>query len=77
MNIYRWYSDALCIGGITCARHIADAEKQAFDYLKHKFPWNEESIMERGYEDIRLDVWSITDDDDYDTEHPLTVATSY
>lgn len=77
MNVYRWYTDVLCIGGITCARNIEDATAQAFDYLKHKFPWNEESIRELGYEDICLDVWPITDDDDYDTKHPMTVATHY
>lgn len=77
MNVYKWYSDALHVGGITCAKYADVAKEQAFGYLKNKFPWREEWLHERGYEDIALDVWPITDDDDYDTKHPLTVATHY
>ena len=77
MNVYKWYSDALCIGGITCARGIETAKEQAFDYLKNVFPWDEDKLRDKGYNDIKLDVWPITEDDDYDTKHPLTVATHY
>ena len=77
MNIYRWYSEALHIGGITCARTIESATKQAEGYLKDVFPWDAEELYEKGYEDIALDVWPITDDDDYCTKHPMTIVTSY
>ena len=77
MNIYRWYSEALHIGGITYAKHADIAREQAFGYLKDIFPWDDEEIRDKGYEDIKLLVWSITEDCDYDTKHPMTVATSY
>jgi hypothetical protein len=77
MNVYRWYSEALNIGGITCANHVDIAREQAFNYLKDKFPWDKEALLARGYSDIALIIWPITDDDDYDTKHPLTVATHY
>ena len=77
MNVYRWYSHALCIGGITCAKHIDTAKEQALSYLKDVFPWNDEEIHNKGYKDIKLQVWPITEDCDYDTKHPMTVATSY
>ena len=77
MNVYRWYSEALHIGGITCAKHTDIAREQALGYLKDKFPWSEVDLRDGGYEDIALDVWPITEDCDYDTKHPMTVATSY
>ena len=77
MNIYRWYSDALCIGGITCAKNTDIAKEQALGYLKDKFPWDDEELHDKGYEDIALDVWPMVEDDDYDAKHPMTVATSY
>ena len=77
MNVYRWYSEALHIGGITCAKYTKTAREQVIGYLKDKFPWDEEWLRDMGYEDIALDVWPITDDDDYDTKHPMTIATHY
>jgi hypothetical protein len=77
MNVYRWYSEALHIGGITCAKYADIAKEQALDYLKDMFPWDDEELHEKGYEDIELQVWPITEDCDYDTKHPMTVATHY
>lgn len=77
MNVYRWYSKALSIGGITCAKYTETAREQAFGYLKDVFPWDAEDLRDRGYEDVELLVWPITEDCDYDTKHPMTVATSY
>ena len=77
MNVYRWYSYALCIGGITCAKHTEIAIDQAFGYLKDKFCWDEEELHNNGYEDIALRVWPITEDFDYSKDHPMTVATHY
>ena len=77
MNVYRWYSEALHIGGITCAKHVDIAREQVFGYLKDVFPWDAEDLRDRGYEDVELLVWPITEDCDYDTKHPMTVATNY
>ena len=77
MNVYRWYSEALCIGGITCANCTNVAKEQALCYLKDAFPWDNEELKEKGYDDIELLVWPITEDCDYDAKHPMTVATSY
>ena len=77
MNVYRWYSEALHIGGITCAKTKEIATRQAEDYLKDIFPWDNEELRSRGYENVELQVWPITEDCDYDTRHPMTVATHY
>ncbi len=77
MNIYRWYSHALCIGGITYAKYAETAREQALDYLQDLFPWDEEELHDKGYDDIELQVWPITEDCDYDKKHPMTVATHY
>lgn len=77
MNIYRWYSNALHIGGITCAKSTHIAAEQALGYLKDVFPWDAEELYDKGYTHIELQVWPITEDCDYDTKHPMTVATHY
>ena len=77
MNVYRWYTEALGMGGITCAQTKEVAAQQAEDYLRDIFPWDNEELYYRGYEDIELQVWPITEDSDYDTKHPMTVATHY
>lgn len=77
MNIYRWYSEALHIGGVTGAKSLEIAREQALGYLEDIFPWDAKEIRDKGYENIELKVWPITEDCDYDTKHPMTVATSY
>ena len=77
MNVYRWFTEALHIGGVTCAKTIEIAKKQAEDYLKDVFPWDNERLHDFGYEDLELQVWPITEDVDYSNKHPLTVATHY
>ena len=77
MNIYKWYTEALNIGGITCANCEEVAINQAMDYIRDVFPWNDERLRDQGYNNIELQVWPITEDCDYDKKHPMTVATSY
>lgn len=77
MNVYRWYTEALHISGVTCARTTEIAKEQAEDYLREVFPWNADELYDRGYIDLELQVWPITEDNDYCSKHPMTVATNY
>ena len=77
MNVYRWYTEALHISGVTCARTMEIAKEQAEDYLREVFPWDADELYDRGYINLELQVWPITEDDDYCSKHPLTIATQY
>ena len=77
MNVYRWYTEALCVSGTTCARNIDIAKDQILGYLKKVFPWKDEDLHKKGYEDIELQIWSIEEDEAYSSNHPLTIATNY
>ncbi len=77
MNIYVWYTEALCISGITCAETKELAAKQAEDYLSEMFPWDEDELSNRGYTNLELCVWPIEEDETYRNKYPTTIAMNY
>lgn len=77
MNIYRWYTEALCVSGVTCAETKELATKQVNDYLVEVFPWDADELYDNGYIDLELQVWPIEEDDIYCKQYPMTIATSY
>ena len=78
MKLYRWYSEAICMGGVTAAPNEAtkeDATAEVENYIVNTF--DDMKFAPQNIEDLKIVVWPIEEDDDYNEWYPLTIATHY
>ena len=74
MKIYRWYSEALNMSGVTVANHNATTEDIVAEvecYIDNTFD------AANKCEDLLTSVWPIKEDDDYNELCETTIAVSY
>lgn len=60
-HIYRFYSEAVGIGGIAIAYTEEETAEQVASFIKQKTQSNAEDIQ----------VWPLADDNDFDAKHDL------
>ena len=70
-NIWRFFDNTHCVGGIV----YAESEAKAI-YLTEKYLVGHFSDI-TNIESLDICVWKIANDDDYDKRFPNAVATSY
>jgi protoporphyrinogen oxidase len=70
-NIWRFFDNTHCIGGVVFAR----SEEEAIDNTKHYLVKHFTDITNEDILDVC--VWKITYDDEYDKDFPYAVATNY
>ena len=78
MKIYRWYAEAIHMGGVTAAPNGAtedDVISEINNYIINTF--NDMKFAPQNIEDIRISAWPIEEDDDYNEWYPTTLATHY
>lgn len=78
MKIYRWYSDALGMSGVTAACDCATKEDVIMEveaYIDNTF--DDTKMAPQFIDDLAISVWSIEDDDDYNDMFSTTLAISY
>ena len=70
-NIWRFFDNAHCVGGVVFAKSECDAIDRTKEYLIGHFTdiTSEESLD--------VCVWQIEYDDDYNKQFPYAIATSY
>lgn len=78
MKIYRWYSEALGMSGVTAACDSATKEDVVAEveaYIDNTF--DDTKMAPQFVDDLMISVWPIEDDDDYNEICPTTLAISY
>ena len=80
MKIYRWYAEKIGMGGLTA--HTPGTSNQeiietVYNYIIDSFDDMKFSPQQYTVEELRIDVWPIDMDDDYNVCYPNTVATHY
>lgn len=78
MKIYRWYSEALNMSGITAAPHNAEKEDVIAEveaYIDNTF--DDTKLAPQFVDDLLISVWPIEEDDDFNDICPTTIAVSY
>lgn len=78
MKFYRWYSEEICMGGVTASPNGANQEDivaEVENYIINTF--NDMKFAPQNIEDLRITIWPIEEDDDYNEWYPTTIATHY
>ena len=78
MKIYRWYAEAINMGGITAAPDGAtqeDMKAEIDNYIVNTF--NDMKFAPQYIDDLKISVWPIEEDDDFNDWYPTTIAISY
>lgn len=75
MKIYRWYSDAICMGGVVAVHNgqVDGIKQRVFAYITKTF----QDVQLICADDMDLRIWPIEEDMDYNKQCPGVVATSY
>mgnify|MGYP003296945237 CR=1 FL=1 len=80
MKLFRWYSDKICMGGITGAPNDAtkeDVMSEVYNYIINTFDDMKFAPQYYTMDELMIDVWPIEEDDDYNECYPNTIATHY
>ena len=78
MKIYRWYSEALNMSGITVANDGVAKEDLIPEiecYIDNTF--DDTKLAPQFVDDLLISVWPIEEDDDFNELCPNTIAVSY
>lgn len=78
MKLYRWYSEEICMGGVTASfgnETEEDVVAKVEGYIVNTF--DDMKFAPQNIEDLRISVWLVEEDDDYNECYPMTVATHY
>ena len=80
MKIYRWYSEKLCMGGITA--HITNTSienivNEIYNYIIDTFDDMKFAPQYYTIDELMISVWPIEEDDDYNECYHNTIATNY
>ena len=78
MKLYRWYSAALNMNGITAAHYSQTKEDVIAEvevYIDNTF--TNKPIAPQLVDDLLISVWPITEDDDFNEMCPTTIAVNY
>lgn len=80
MKLFRWYSEKLCMGGITA--HLPyvceeDIVKEIYEYIINTFDDMKFAPQQYTIAELEIVVWPIDTDDDYNECYPNTIATNY
>lgn len=78
MKIYRWYAEAINMSGITAAPDGAtqeDMKAEIDNYIVNTF--NDMKFAPQYIDDLKISVWPIEEDDDFNDWYPTTIAISY
>jgi hypothetical protein len=75
MKIYRWYSEAICMGGViaVCKGQEDGIKQRVVEYITQTF----NDVQETCADELELCVWPIEEDMDYNKQCRGVVATSY
>ena len=80
MKIYRWYSEKICMGGITGAPNDAtrdDIINEVYNYIINTFNDMKFAPQQYTVQELMISAWPIEEDDDYNDWYPSTIATNY
>ena len=80
MKLYRWYSEKLCMGGITAHPINTTREviiHEVYNYIVDTFDDMKFAPQQYTVGGLMISVWPIESDDDYNECYPTTVATHY
>lgn len=80
MKIYRWYSEKLCMGGITAHTPNTSEEeiiREVYNYIVDTFDDMKFKPQQYTLIELEIVVWLIDMDDDYNECYPNTIATHY
>ncbi len=78
MKIYRWYSEALGMSGVTAAYDSATKEDVIMEveaYIDNTF--DDTKMAPQFVDDLMISVWLIEEDDDYNPIFETTIAIHY
>lgn len=78
MKLYRWYSEALNMSGITAAYDGAQEEDiipEVEAYIDNTF--DDTKMAPQFIDDLMISVWPIEEDDYFNDLCPTTLAISY
>lgn len=80
MKLYRWYSEKICMGGITVAPNDAtkeDVVSEIYNYIVNTFNDMKFAPQQYTIDELMISAWNVEEDDDYNDWYPTTIATHY
>ena len=80
MKLYRWYSEKLCMGGVTAQLPSVceeDIIREVYNYIVDTFNDMKFAPQQYTLAGLEICVWPIENDDDYNECYPTTIVAYY